>query len=307
MSCNIGYCNHGLQPLCIPPVEFTPSVIQCPAPSPPEYQNPLCDLLPEITDIADFFTNLPFLMLFVVSLPTRFLYCLAYQFLYNADSIIDFIIYYIIYPSIDFLTAPFLYFILGFNNGLNDTFSLPNQLYGFLDACFFKIGNFSLASIYSTIGKIAYTVGFAIGFVLSLFIKLFNLLIDLPCYLAFLQICIGVSACVGFCILGHCIDLSGCATACFYPFGFLQSLICTFLNCACALGTCPTVSLIIPISLGCPAPSCVGSGSQPNCTAQHYGTNITITLPSESVITTTFSEYQYSESEVSETSESEPY
>jgi len=303
MSCTIGSCNHGIQPLCIPPVEFTPPTIKQTCLQSSEVSNPLCDLLPEIDSITDLLVNLPFLMLFVVSLPARFLYCLAYQFIANTENIILFFINYIINPSIDFLTAPILYFALGFNNGLNESFNLPSQLYGFLDACFFKIGNFSLSSIYQAIGDASYIVGYAIGFLLSLFIKFFNLLIDLPCYIAFLQICIGVSACVGFCILGHCIELSGCASACFYPFGFLQGLVCTFINCACALGNCPTVSLIIPISLGCPAPSCTGSGSQPSCVTQHYGSNVSITLPSETVITTSFSEYQYSESESSETSE----
>jgi len=296
MSCSIGSCNHGIQALCIPPVEFTPNVIQCPSLSPPQNQNPLCDLLPEITSITDFLTNLPFLLLFVVSLPARFLYCLAYQFLINAESIVDFFLYYIVNPAIDFLTAPFIYFVLGFNNGLNDNFSFPNQLYGFLDACFVSF----LSTLYSIIGDITYTVGFAIGFILSLFIKFFNLLIDIPCYLAFLQICLGISICVGFSVAGVTIALSGCYQTCFYPFGFLQALICTFLNCACSLGNCPTISLILPIGLGCSPPSCSSSNSQPTCTAQHYGlTNSEITIP-PITISSEFSEYYHSETSESE-------
>jgi hypothetical protein len=296
MSCNIGSCNHGLQALCIPPVEFSPPTIQCPTLNTSEQQNPLCDLLPEITDIADFLVNLPFLILYTVSLPARFLYCLAYQFLLNGNTIVDFFLYYIINPTIDILTAPFLYFALGFNNGLNDTFAFPNQLYGFLNACLVSF----LSTLYSIIGDVTYTVGFAIGFILSLIIKFFNLLIDIPCYLAFLQICIGVSICVGFTVAGVTVGLSGCYTACFYPFGFLQGLICTFLNCACSLGSCPTISLILPISLGCNAPNCTGSSSQPNCTAQHYGlTNSEISVPPIS-ISSEFSEYYSSESETSD-------
>ena len=205
-------------------------------------------------------------MLFVVSLPARFLYCMAYEFLANADEFLDIIIYYIIYPFIDFVTMPFLYFVLGFNNGLVDNFSLPSQPYGFLNACFISQ---IPEDLYITLGDAFYIVGFAIGFISALFVKFLNLLIDIPCYLAYLTLCFGFGVCVGITIpvINYTIDFSTCISACFQPFGFLQGLICTFLNCGCALGTCPTIAFNIGIPIGnCnPDQSCYQSNLTPQC------------------------------------------
>jgi len=279
MGCGLCNCDHGLTPICIPSVNFQPYAIQCPQVSSTPIENPLCDLFPEIDSLAGFFANLPFLMLYVVSLPARFLYCMAYEFLVNADSFIDFLIYYLLYPFIDFVTAPFLYFVLGFNNGVNDNFSLPTTAYGFLNACFI---NQFLEKVYTAFGDFFYVIGFIIGFFTSIFYKLYNTFIDIVCTLVFWQLCIGIEACVGFTVpvINKQVAVSGCAIQCIQPFGFLQGLVCQFLNCDCALGSCPTVSLIIPIVIGSCTPSCNvnGNNSTPNCPSQNL-TNITQIQP----------------------------
>jgi len=258
MSCNVNSCNKGLQPICLETAQFQPNVITCPQISTKAVESPLCDLLPTITSLPDFLINLPFLMLFVVSLPARFLYCMAYEFLVNADSVLDFIIYYLIYPGIDFATLPFIYFVLGFNNGLLGQFSLPSQPYGFLNGCLVSIEK----DIYTILGDLFYIIGFANGFFSLLFIKFINLLIDVVCSLAFLTICFGVGACITFCIGSLCLPspLQGCVSTCIQPFFFLQPLVCSFLNCSCALGTCPEINLYLTLDLGCSPSGCQQSG-----------------------------------------------
>jgi len=265
-NCNLGSCTHGLSPICLPYVQFQPNVITCPNLEFTPIESPLCDFLPTISSLPDFLTNLPFLMLFVVSFPARFLYCMTYEFLANADEFLEIIIYYILYPFIDFITLPFLYFVLGFNNGLVDNFSLPSQLYGFLNACFISQ---ILKKVYSVLGDVFYIIGFGIGFISALFIKFFNLLIDIPCYLAYLTLCFGFGICVGIEIpvINYTISFSNCVSACFQPFEFLQNLICTFLNCGCALGTCPTIAFNIGLPIGnCnPDQKCYQSNLTPMC------------------------------------------
>jgi len=263
MSCNVSSCNRGLQPICLLTAQFQPNVITCPQITTQAIESPLCDLLPTITSIADFFVNLPFLMLFVVSLPARFLYCMAYEFLVNADNVLDFLIYYIIYPGIDFITLPFIYFVLGFNNGVLDQFSLPTQPYGFLNGCFFSSIE---QTIYTVLGDLFYIIGFGIGFFSSLFVKFINLLLDVVCSLVYLTICFGVGFCLQFCIpvINFCTPKFGvCASTCIQPFGFLQNFICNFINCSCAIGTCPQVNLYLILKLGCSPSGCQQSGIIP--------------------------------------------
>ena len=255
MSCNINEYNTGLQPVCLPIPEFQPNEIECPQINTERIENPLCDLLPTITSLADFLINLPFLMLFIVSLPARFLYCMAYQYLINADNVYQFLIYYILYPFIDFITLPFLYFVIGFNNGVLQQFNLPSQTYGFLDACFFSN---IIQEVYNILGDVFYVIGYGIGFFSSLLIKFVNLLIDTICYILFLTLCINIGFCISFTIpvINYTTPpISTCTGKCIQPFGFLQSFVKGILNCACALGNCPTVALNLTLDLGC-TPSC---------------------------------------------------
>jgi hypothetical protein len=271
MSCNIGDYNTGISPICIPASQFQPNVIQCPQLQTSEVQSPLCDLLPTITSLTDFLINLPFLMLFIVSLPARFLYCMAYQFLVNADNIIDFLIYYILYPAVDFITLPFLYFTIGFNNGLLNNFNLPSQPYGFVNACFF---NQIIEKVYEALGDLFYIIGFVLGFFSSLFYKLYNLIIDVVCYLAFFSFCISVGICINLPVTIQIGRNSGtgnasgsnCKGLCIQPFGFLQYFLKGFVNCACALGDCPQIGLNLTIPIGnCSASSCGGEDVFPPC------------------------------------------
>ena len=255
MSCNINEYNTGLQPVCLPIPEFQPNEIKCPQINTQPIENPLCDLFPTITSLPDFLINLPFLMLFVASLPARFLYCMAYQYLINADNVYQFLIYYILYPFIDFITLPFLYFVIGFNSGVLQQFNLPSQSYGFLDACFF---NNIIQEVYNILGDVFYVIGYGIGFFSSLLIKFVNLLIDTICYILFLTLCINIGFCISFTIpvINYTTPPIGtCTGTCIQPFGFLQSFVKGILNCACALGNCPTVALNLTLNLGC-TPSC---------------------------------------------------
>ena len=258
MGVPLGSCNRGLSPICIPYTEFQPNVIECPGITNTYVESPLCDFLPVITSLPDFLINLPFLLLFVVSLPARFLYCMAYTYLVNADQFYQLLIYYLIYPFIDFVTLPFLYFVLGFSNGLIDQFNLPNQLYGFVNACFVSS---ILEEAYKILGDVFYVIGFALGFLSAIFYKLYNLFIDLACYVAYLTITFGV----GFCINLGVTQPSTCVKVSVQPFAFLQNLVCTFLNCDCALGSSPTIFIGIPISLGCSSPPCNGENIIPPC------------------------------------------
>jgi len=294
MSCNINEANTGLSPICIPANQFQPNVIQCPQLETSEVQSPLCDLLPTITSLPDFLVNLPFLMLFIVSLPARFLYCMAYQFLINADNVLDFLIYYILYPTIDFITLPFLYFVIGFNNGLVNNFNLPSQPYGFVNACFFSQ---IVEKLYEYLGDLFYVIGFVLGFFSSIFYKLYNLIIDVICYLAYLSFCISVGICINLPVNVN-VNVGGksgsgsgtasggnCAGICIQPFGFLQNFIKGFINCACALGECPQIGLNLQIPIGnCSASSCGGSEVSPSCIQYNLNpvqqTNQTFTTPS---------------------------
>ena len=257
-------CNNptGIRPICIPYTCFTPPIIECPISSEQPIESPLCDFLPTIISITDLFVNLPFLLLFVVSFPARFLYCLTYYFLANANQLFDAIIYYLIYPFFDFQFLPFIYFTLGFNNGLFNQFNLPNQAYGFLNACFFSS---IIKDIYIRLGDFFYIIGFAIGFIYEILVKLTNFLIDLPCYLAYFTIEVGVSYCatIGF------YTFSNCYTIQFQPFSFLQGIVCKFINCQCALGSCPGISLNIYIPINCSAPPCPTYSPEPYCMAQN--------------------------------------
>jgi len=301
MGCNL--CNQGLTPICIPASQFQPNVIQCPQIVGSGVENPLCDLLPTITSLPDFLINLPFLMLFVVSLPARFLYCLVYQFLINTDNIINFLIYYILYPAIDVITLPFLYFVLGFNNGLINNFNLPNEPYGFLNGCFVSQ---ILEKVYEYLGDVFYVIGFAIGYFSTIFYRLYNLLLDLACYIAYLSFCISLGICIGFEVLGHHVGPPPtCVNRCIQPFGFLQGIICKFINCQCALGECPSVTLEIPIDLGCSPPSCGGNDVYPTCILYNLGnpvsqTNYTFIAPN---ITSEVSENLVTYTQPSESSE----
>ena len=266
-ECNL--CNKGLSPICTPSTEFQPNVIQCPKLSLSEVESPLCDLFPTVSSITDFLINLPILLLFVVSLPVRFLYCMAYQFLINADDFIDFFIYYLIYTGIDFITLPFIYFVLGFNSGLKGSFNLPSQLYGFLNACFVAT---ILETVYKILGDVFYAIGFAIGFLSSVFYKLYNFIIDIVCYITYLTLSIGVAICINLGIT----QISTCQKLSFQPFGFLQGFVCNFFNCKCALGNCPSLSLILPLELGCTVSDCGGENVFPMCMQYNLG----ITFPS---------------------------
>jgi len=251
-------CKGVLKPVCIPATAYEPSEITCPNISTSEVTSPLCDFIPEIKSIPDLFVNLPFFLLFLVSLPARFLYCMAYSFLVNADTFIERLFYYIIYPAIDLITSPFIYFVLGFNNGLHDQFNLPNKLYGFLNAC---IVNSILETIYRGIGDAFYSIGFAIGFIISILVRLINFVIDLNCYIAYLTIQFGLSYCINLGI--H--TFSNCVTFSVQPFSFLQQFVCRFLNCGCALGQPPTLGITIPIAINCPTPTCGGGSVVPPC------------------------------------------
>jgi hypothetical protein len=252
----------GVKPLCIPYTSISPPIIECPQVLNSEIQSPLCDFLPQIESITDFFINLPFLMLFVVSFPARFLYCMVYTYLVNSDQFIQFLLYNIIYPFIDFLTNPFLYFVIGFNNGLNEKFlsrfSFPNQLYGLISlACLSQ----TLQKLYKTIGSIAYLIGLGVGFITNIIVRLVNFLIDLPCLLAFFTFEFGLSYCVT-------IDVhtwSNCLTFSFQPFGFLQGVVNKFINCNCALGTSPGISFNFYLPINCNAPSCPSYNPIPYC------------------------------------------
>jgi hypothetical protein len=185
---------------------------------------------------------------------------MAYEFLVNADSFLDFLIYYIIYPGIDFITLPFIYFVLGFNNGVLDQFNLPSQPYGFLNGCFFSSIE---QTIYTVLGDLFYIIGFGIGFFSSLFVKFINLLIDVVCSIAYLTINFGIGFCLQFCIpvINFCTPQFGtCASVSIQPFGFLQGLICDIVNCYCALGNCPEVNIYLVLSLGCTPSGCQQSG-----------------------------------------------
>jgi len=283
-------CKGVLKPICIPYAEFQPNEITCPQITTSEVTSPLCNFIPTIHSITDLFINLPFFLLFTVSLPARFLYCLAYSFLVNVDSFIKRFFYYFIYPAIDLLTSPFIYFVLGFNNGLADMFDLPNELYGFLNACF---TNNVLETIYRGVGDIFYTLGFGIGFIVTLITRVFNFVIDLNCYLAYLTLDLGVSYCVNIGI--H--TFSGCNTISIQPFAFLQQFVCKFLNCGCALGQPPTIGLTIPIAINCNTPSCGGSSIVPPCMLENLENPLYTSEYSEVVITST--EYTYSVSDLS--------
>jgi len=289
MGCNISYYNNGLSPICIPALQFEPNVIQCPQVSTSEIQSPLCDLFPNITSLPDFLVNLPFLLLYVVSLPARFLYCMAYQFLVNVDSIIDFLIYYVVYLGLDFISLPFLYFTFGFNNGLIDNFNLPTQPYGFLDACF--VTNI-LEKVYVYLGDVFYILGFVIGFFSSIFYKLYNLLLDVICYIAFFSFCISIGICIGLPVsirIGRqsgsgTVSGSKCKGLCIQPFRFLQNFIGGLINCACALGDCPQIGLNLKIPIGdCEVSECGGNDISPPCLQYNLNpvqqTNQTYTTP----------------------------
>jgi hypothetical protein len=255
MGCNINSYNTGLQPICLPIAQFEPNEITCPQINTQPIENELCDLLPTITSLPDYLINLPFLMLFIVSLPSSFLYCMAYQFLVNADNVYTFLIYYILYPFVDFITLPFLYFIIGFNNGVLQQFDLPSQTYGFLDACFFSN---IIKEVYNILGDVFYVIGYGIGFFSSLLIKFVNLLIDTICYILFFTLCINIGFCISFTIpvINYTTPPIGtCTGTCIQPFSFLQTFVKGILNCACALGNCPTVALNLTLDLNC-SPSC---------------------------------------------------
>lgn len=256
MGCNL--CTGILRPICISQVTYTPPTIECPGITNTFVFSPLCYLLPTIKSITDFFINLPVLLLFVVSMPARFLYCMAYTFLANADQFYELLTFYLLYPFIDFVTAPFIYFALGFTDGFHQHFTLPNQLYGFLNACFISS---ILKEIYEIFGEVFYVLGYAIGFFSSFFITLYNFIIDSFCLVAYLTIELGLSYCINLGIT----QISNCYTISFQPFGFLQGLVCKFLNCQCALGQCPTLSLVLPLSINCQAPQCGSESVIPKC------------------------------------------
>jgi hypothetical protein len=180
---------------------------------------------------------------------------MAYQYLINADNVYEFLFYYILYPFIDFITLPFLYFVIGFNSGVLEQFNLPSQTYGFLDACFFSN---IIQKVYNILGDVFYVIGYGIGFISSLLIKFVNLLIDTICYILFFTLCINIGFCISFTIpvINYTTPpISTCAGTCIQPFGFLQNFVKGILNCACALGNCPTVALNLTLDLGC-TPSC---------------------------------------------------
>ena len=130
---NLCNCTKGLQPLCKPSVSITPPEIECNyQPYTPETST-LCNIAPPVFDsITDFLINLPILLLFAVSTPARFLYCLAYTFVFNADDFINTLFYYLVYPIIDLITAPILYFTVGFIAGINESSPSTPGLWGYI-------------------------------------------------------------------------------------------------------------------------------------------------------------------------------
>jgi len=251
-----------VQPLCIPVQPFEPPILVCPSVNLKEFESPLCDFLPPLSSIQNVFVNLPFIMLFLITFPTRFLYCLSYTFLANADQVFDYIIYNFFFPFLDFLTQPYSYFILGFIDALVNSFNSPNVLYGLLPAC---IENKYVKEAYRILGDVWYDLGFAIGFIYLIIVRFVNFLIDLPCYLAEFTFEFGLSYCVT-------IDIhtwSGCLSFEVQPFGFLQSIVNQFINCGCALGTQPGVSVNLYIPINCQPPSCPSYNPFPYCMEQN--------------------------------------
>lgn len=258
-------CTSGIQPICKPVAPFTPPEIECPMLTSQLKQNPLCDLLPPclLDNILDFLINLPIIILFVVSVPARFLYCLAYNFLFNLDVIITDFFTYFVYPIIDFLTAPILYFSIGFSYGVDNELPPAPGLWGYItNACITGI----FASIYTIINSIFYYLGYGIGFLIGIIIDIIDILLYLLCYLAYFTF-----------ELGFCFDLNAVIFNFEYgilikiePFSFLQDLLCGLINCGCVLGSPPIIHLVFCFELNgqCPSECNCGFGySPPSCPA----------------------------------------
>lgn len=239
----------GLEPICkIPPSgEF--QQIQCPLQT-KHKSSKLCDLLPPgvTNSIYDFLANLPVILLFVASVPARFIYCIVYNFLLNFDQFVLGIEYSIINPILDFFTAPLVYLAIGLADGENNTSFSPPYLVGILtDAC---LPGF-VSGIYQAIGDIFYTIGYGIGFILGLFIDLYDIILYTLCFITTLSLSFG------FCIavsIDSLVSFGGGIRFTIAPFSFLALLLQNYINCGCVLGQYPSLNAVFCLDFGgsCP-------------------------------------------------------
>lgn len=259
-----GLCQwKGLEPICKIPPSQQFQQITCPLIT-KQRTSKLCNLLPPgvTNSIIDFLANLPVILLFVASVPARFIYCIVYNFLLNFDQFILSIEYSIINPIIDFLTAPLVYLAIGLSDGENNASFSPPYLVGILtDACMPSI----VKDIYQGIGDIFYTIGYGLGFILGLFIDLYDIILYSICSL------VTFSFAFGFCIAFDFIDIvkgQGGIELVIYPFSFLAGFIQNFINCGCVLGSYPSAHIILCLTFGASCPSCCPCGvgfTPPKC------------------------------------------
>ncbi|ALG96864.1 hypothetical protein [Acidianus bottle-shaped virus 3 strain ABV3] len=259
-------CTKGIQPLCKPVVPYTPPTLQCPSETIEFTPNPFCDLLPpDVFDsLPDFLINLPIVLLFIVSMPARFLYCFAYNLLFYFDELVQIFLTYFYLPLLDFATAPFLYFTVGFTYGINNVIPPPLPgLWGYVqNACVTGI----FATIYRIWGGLWYYLGYANGFLSGLLIDLVDFILYGLCYIAYLTINLGFCIAINF-VLG---SFSGGIEVSIQPFSLLQYFLCNIVNCGCVLGSPPQVDAVFCISIFEPCPSCCNCGfgyQPPQCPA----------------------------------------
>ncbi|ABP73435.1 hypothetical protein [Acidianus bottle-shaped virus] len=260
----------GLEPICKIPPSQQFQQIHCPLIT-KHRSSKLCDLLPPgVTDsIYDFLANLPIILLFVASVPARFIYCIVYNFLLNFDQFILGIEYSIINPILDFFTAPLVYLAVGLTDGENNSAFSPPYLIGVLtDACLPGI----VSGIYQAIGDIFYTIGYGIGFILGLFIDLYDIILYSICTLVTFGLTFGL--CLSYDIVGIFKGAGGLKFT-IYPFSFLAGLLQNYINCGCVLGSYPTAYIILCLNFGGSCPSCCPCGvgfTPPACPAIPNGT-----------------------------------
>ncbi len=278
---------------------------QCPALISVTTTNPYCDIELPITNPIEFLVNLPVILLWTVSIPARFMYCMLYTLTLSLGDLATLFII-LINMFIDLFLNPVFSAMQGFLEGFNGDGYDPSQVINAValnPSCLYTIP--LLGGFYNAIDQFFYTLGYIIGFFFGLLVDLYDTLLLILCYIAYLgfRICVAVGI-SGLCLTGY--------TPCVYPFAFLQPIVSAFINCGCVLNVSPCITF--GVQLGCNCPPCyqqccpsTTNVSKSNYTSPTPSSETTTNTNTNNFYNQTQSETQQFQSEINPSETSELY